>query len=97
MLIVLLPVVAWVYWSGHPILGTALLVWSVATSLLDNVLRPLLVKRAANLPVLLIFVGVVGGLVSFGLVGIFVGPAVLAVAYTLLMAWIGPTPGATPR
>ncbi len=97
MLIVLLPVVAWVYWSGHPILGTALLVWSVATSLLDNVLRPLLVKRAANLPVLLIFVGVVGGLVSFGLVGIFVGPAVLAVAYTLLMAWIGPTPGTTPK
>ena len=97
MLIVLLPVVAWVYWSGHPILGTALLVWSVAASLLDNVLRPLLVRRAANLPVLLIFVGVVGGLVSFGLVGIFVGPAVLAVAYTLLMAWIAPTPGAMPK
>jgi predicted PurR-regulated permease PerM len=50
MLVVLLPVVAWVYWSGHPILGTALLVWSVATGLLDNVLRPLLVRRSADLP-----------------------------------------------
>lgn len=92
MLIVLLPVVAWVYSSGHPVLGTALLVWSVAAGLLDNVLRPLLVRRSADLPLLLIFVGVVGGLVAFGLVGIFVGPAVLAVAYTLLMAWIGPAP-----
>lgn len=97
MLIVLLPVVAWVYWSGHPILGTALLVWSVAASLLDTVLRPLLVRRSADLPMLLIFIGVVGGLVAFGLVGIFVGPAVLAVAYTLLMAWIGPTRNIAPE
>ena len=97
MLIVLLPAVAWVYWSGHPILGTALLVWSVAASLLDTVLRPLLVRRSADLPLLLIFIGVVGGLVAFGLVGIFVGPAVLAVAYTLLMAWIGPTRSIAPE
>jgi predicted PurR-regulated permease PerM len=96
-LVVLIPVVGWVYWSGHPILGTVLLIWSVAVGLLDNVLRPLLVRRSVDLPLLLIFVGVVGGLIAFGLVGIFVGPTVLAVAYTLLMAWIGPTPSAAPR
>ena len=56
---------------------------------LDNVLRPLLIKMGADLPLLLIFAGVIGGLLAFGLVGIFVGPVVLAVGYTLLQAWMG--------
>jgi predicted PurR-regulated permease PerM len=43
----------------------------------------------ADLPLLLIFAGVIGGLLAFGLVGIFIGPVVLAVAYTLLSAWVG--------
>jgi len=55
---------------------------------MDNFLRPLLIKRGADLPLLLIFGGVIGGLLSFGLIGIFVGPVVLAVAYTLLGEWI---------
>jgi len=55
---------------------------------MDNFLRPALIKRGADLPLLLIFAGVIGGLLAFGLVGIFVGPVVLAVAYTLLQAWI---------
>jgi predicted PurR-regulated permease PerM len=55
---------------------------------IDNVLRPVLIKRGADLPLLLIFAGVVGGLLAFGLVGVFVGPVVLAVAYTLLQAWV---------
>jgi predicted PurR-regulated permease PerM len=57
-------------------------------ALLDNVLRPVLIRMGADLPLLLIFAGVIGGLLAFGLVGIFVGPVVLAVAYTLLEAWI---------
>jgi len=88
MLPVLIPAVIWIYWSGHPVWGTVLLVWSVVVSLLDIVLRPMLARRSADLPLLLIFAGVIGGLIAYGLVGIFVGPVVLAVAYTLLLAWI---------
>ena len=55
---------------------------------LDNVLRPILIKKGADLPLLLIFAGVIGGLVSFGLIGLFVGPVLLAVTYTLLDAWV---------
>jgi predicted PurR-regulated permease PerM len=55
---------------------------------LDNVLRPMLIKKGADLPLLLIFAGVIGGMLGFGLIGIFVGPVVLAVTYTLLEAWI---------
>ncbi|HEX5009719.1 MAG TPA: AI-2E family transporter YdiK [Planctomycetota bacterium] len=72
--------------------GTALLVWSVFVGLIDNFIRPVLIKRGADLPLLLIFAGVVGGLISFGLVGIFVGPVVLAVTWTLVSAWVRPAP-----
>jgi predicted PurR-regulated permease PerM len=61
---------------------------------IDNILRPILIRRGADLPLLLIFAGVLGGLVAFGLVGLFVGPVVLAVSYTLLVEWVnGPHAG----
>jgi predicted PurR-regulated permease PerM len=86
--LVLAPAVIWMYWSGDTGWGTVLLVWSLLVGSLDNLLRPMLIKRSVHLPLLLIFVGVVGGLIAFGLIGIFVGPVVLAVAYTLLQAWM---------
>jgi predicted PurR-regulated permease PerM len=57
---------------------------------MDNFVRPVLIKRGADLPLLLIFTGVVGGLVSLGFIGIFVGPVLLAVTYTLLNDWVAP-------
>jgi predicted PurR-regulated permease PerM len=64
-------------------------VWSVITGTLDNFIRPILIKKGADLPLLLVFAGVLGGLLAFGVIGLFVGPVVLAVSYTLLMAWVG--------
>src|SRR4030095_1789356 len=90
--LVLFPAGAWMYWTGENAWATFLLVWSVVVSALDNFLRPMLIKKGAALPLLLIFAGVrggvIGGLMGFGLIGIFVGPVVLAVTYTLLEAWI---------
>ena len=85
---VLGPSVAWLYWSGSTGWGTFLLLWTLVVGTMDNFLRPFLIKKGADLPLLLIFVGVVGGLVAFGLIGIFVGPVVLAVGHTLLSAWV---------
>ena len=85
--LVLLPAVIWLYWQGHSVLGTVLLVWLLVVGSLDNLLRPLLIRRGADLPLLLIVAGVIGGLIAFGFVGIFIGPVVLAVAHTLLEAW----------
>jgi len=85
---VLLPAVGWLYWSGSPAWGTFLLVVTVVAATVDNFIRPFLIKRGADLPLLLIFAGVIGGLIGFGLIGIFVGPVVLAVTYTLLQAWL---------
>ena len=86
--LVLFPAVGWMYWTGENAWGTVLLVWSLVVTALDNVLRPVLIKKGADLPLLLIFAGVIGGMLGFGLIGIFVGPVVLAVTYTLLQAWI---------
>ena len=80
--------VGWLYWKDATVAATALLVWTVIVGALDNVLRPLLIKMGADLPLLLIFAGVIGGLLTMGLVGIFVGPVVLAVTYTLLLSWV---------
>jgi predicted PurR-regulated permease PerM len=86
--LVLIPAVIWMYYSGQTVWASVLVVFTLVAILLDNVLRPILIRRGADLPLLLILVGVIGGLMSFGLVGIFLGPAVLAVTYTLLQAWI---------
>ena len=86
--LVLIPAVVWLYWSGEPGWGTFLLVWSIIVISLDNIVRPLLIRKGAHLPMVLLLAGVIGGLIAFGLVGIFLGPVVLAVAYTLLQAWL---------
>jgi predicted PurR-regulated permease PerM len=85
---VLIGAVIWVYSTSGAAWGTVFLVWAIFCGTLDNVLRPMLIKRGADLPLLLIFAGVIGGLVAFGIIGLFIGPVVLAVAYTLLVAWV---------
>ena len=87
-LLVLVPAVVWLYWSNSTGWGTFLLIWTLVVGTMDNFLRPILIKKGADLPLLLIFAGVVGGLIAFGLIGIFVGPVVLAVGHTLLAAWV---------
>lgn len=86
--LVLAPAVAWMYWSGDSVWGSFLLVWTLVVGSMDNFLRPYLIRKGADLPLLLILAGVIGGMITFGLVGIFVGPVVLAVAYTLIDAWV---------
>ena len=88
---VLIPAVVWVYATSGPVYGTGFLVWAIFCGTFDNILRPLLIRRGADLPLLLIFVGVIGGLIAFGVIGLFVGPVVLVVAYTLLAEWVSET------
>jgi predicted PurR-regulated permease PerM len=85
--LVLIPAVIWLYWSGDNMWGTVLLVWTIPVVSLDNFLRPMLIKKGADLPLFLIFAGVIGGLIAFGIIGIFIGPVVLAVTYKLIGAW----------
>ena len=86
--LVMLPSVVWMYYSGQTVLATILLVFSLVAMTIDQFIRPILIRRGASLPLLLILGGVIGGLIAFGILGIFIGPVVLAVAYTLLNAWM---------
>ncbi|AHZ84190.1 Putative transport protein YdiK [Bdellovibrio bacteriovorus] len=87
-LLPLLGAVAWLYTQEQNTAGTILLGWAVAVGLMDGFVRPLLIKRGADLPAVLITVGVLGGMISFGIVGLFIGPVVLAVTLRLLSAWM---------
>ena len=86
--LVVLPAIAWLYWSGSSGWGTVLVIWALPVLTLDNVLRPVLIRRGVQLPMLLIIAGVIGGLLSFGVLGLFVGPVILASTYTLAKEWV---------
>jgi predicted PurR-regulated permease PerM len=92
---VMLPAIAWLYWTDQAVWGTVLLVLAIPIGALDNVLRPILIRRGVQLPMLLIIAGVIGGLIAFGVMGLFVGPVILAASYTLVKSWVaegGPPP-----
>ena len=86
--LVLILSIIWLFWKGDPFWGGVLIVWSIPVVTIDNFLRPVLIKKGADLPLLLIFAGVIGGLIAFGIIGLFIGPVVLAVTYVLLKAWV---------
>jgi len=90
--LVMVPAVIWLYWTGDTFWATVLLVWSLPVLALDNILRPILIRRGVELPMLLIIGGVIGGLISFGVVGLFVGPVILAATYTLAKEWVAREP-----
>ncbi|MDE5285881.1 MAG: AI-2E family transporter, partial [Buchnera aphidicola] len=69
---ILIPSILWLYWTHHTISGTVLLIWSGTICILDNILRPYLIRMGSNLPILLILFGVIGGLLSFGTIGLFI-------------------------
>ncbi len=87
-ILAMLPGVIWLYATGSAGRGTVLLVITILVQVIDNILRPLLIKKGGNLSLLLIFPGVVGGLLWLGIIGLFVGPVILAVTSTLLQSWI---------
>jgi predicted PurR-regulated permease PerM len=91
--LVWLPASLWLFYNGSTGMAVALAVWSfLIFNPLENVLRPYLISRGSSLPILLILLGMLGGLAAFGLLGIFVGPTILAIGHALVTEWIQPLP-----
>jgi predicted PurR-regulated permease PerM len=86
----------WLFRQGADAWGVFMLVWGlVLVSASDNLLRPWLISRGLEMPLTLVILGVFGGFISFGFLGLFIGPALLAVAFTLVQAWrAGASPAA---
>ncbi|WP_338924133.1 AI-2E family transporter (plasmid) [Pseudomonas silesiensis] len=84
-----LPAVAWLAYQGQYGMAIFLAVWGVViVSGVDNVLKPLLISRGSTLPMVVVLIGLFGGLLAFGFMGLFLGPTLLAVAYSLMNDWM---------
>lgn len=85
--IVMLPAVVWLFWSGSHGVGSFLLGWTLVAGALDNFIKPLLINRGADTSLMLIMLGVIGGMIAWGMIGLFIGPVLLAVSWRLLSTW----------
>lgn len=86
--IVLLPVIIWIWLDKDFTTALLLTIFLALVGLLDNVLKPLVMGRGLTTPTLVIFVGVIGGTLAHGIVGLFIGPIILSLAWELTVAWI---------
>jgi len=86
--LVLAPAAIWLFWRGEIFTASIFSVWAIFVCTMDNFLRPFFIRKGVDLPVLLILAGVFGGLLAFGIIGLFIGPVILAVTYKLLRAWV---------
>lgn len=86
------------FFNGEIGWGIATFLWGAAViSSMDNILRPLFIGQATRMPVILVFMGVIGGVTAFGMVGLFVGPVIIAVSLALWEDWIAHQPGLVPK
>jgi predicted PurR-regulated permease PerM len=94
--IIIFPLIIWSWIAMEATTALLFTAYMIPVNLLDNVLRPLVLGRGLNTPMLIILIGVIGGTVSFGISGLFLGPIVLAVIWELLLAWSREPEAETP-
>jgi predicted PurR-regulated permease PerM len=79
----------WLIATGHTAAGVGLLVWgTIVVSWIDNIVRPFVISRETRIPFLLVMFGVIGGVAAFGLVGLFIGPVILAMLVAIWREWL---------
>jgi predicted PurR-regulated permease PerM len=88
----LIPGVIYVFATSTATKATIFLIWCLIVALLDNVLKPLLLGRGVAVPIVIVFLGAIGGFVAMGIIGLFVGAVILSVGYKLFLAWLEQAP-----
>lgn len=86
--VLFIPVFVWIWLSFDSMTALALTAYLGPVSILNNVLSPVVMAHGLKTPMLVIFIGLIGGIVAHGIIGLFIGPIVLAVTWELLIAWI---------
>ena len=87
--LVYLGAAGWLFYAGRPGAAIFTLVWGfIANNVIDSVARPYVISRGTGLPMSVIFLGAIGGLVAWGFIGVFVGPTLLGLTWTLLRVWL---------
>ena len=88
VVIVLIPVVIYLFSTADTVTAVGFLIWAILVAPVDNILKPILLGRGVDVPMLIIFVGAIGGFLSAGIIGLFIGAVVLALGYKLFLAWL---------
>ncbi|MGB5267479.1 MAG: AI-2E family transporter [Polyangiales bacterium] len=86
--LILIPVIVYVFYTSSTVVAVLFAIWSVLVGLSDNVLKPLLMGRGSSVPMLVLFMGSLGGFMAGGVLGLFVGAVILSLGYTVFMAWV---------
>ena len=87
-ILLLLPLAIYVYSFASPVVATIYLIWSIAVGLMDNVLKPMIMGKGSPVPMMVVFLGAIGGFMTTGFVGLFIGAVIVALGYELFMAWL---------
>lgn len=87
-LLILAPICAYVFQTNSVVIASVFTVWSILVSVSDSFMKPMLLGRGLQVPMLVILIGAIGGMLRSGVVGLFIGPVILAIGYTLFNAWI---------
>ena len=95
-LLIIVPVVFWVFSFAAPVPATIFAVYMLIVALSDNVLKPILLGRGVDLPAAIVLVGAIGGMIAYGVVGLFLGAVILGIGYTIITDWIQSGSGETP-
>ena len=90
VLLITLPVIVWYYSVAEPVPATVFAVYMVVVSASDMALKPMMLGRDVETPMLVILIGAIGGAITQGIVGLFIGAVVLALGYEILIAWMAP-------
>jgi predicted PurR-regulated permease PerM len=88
LIFLIIPVIIWLFFAKSFALALIISILLLLTSLIDSFLKPIVLGRGLQTPTMVIFVGVIGGVITYGFIGIFIGPVVLAIAYDLIQQWI---------
>ncbi len=86
--LVLIPAIIYVFSTASSTTAVIFLIYSIGVIVLDNVLKPILLGRGVDVPMIVIFLGAIGGFISMGIIGLFVGSIVLVLGYSLFMVWL---------
>jgi predicted PurR-regulated permease PerM len=96
-ILLMVPLAIYVFSYASPVIASIYLLWSIVVGAMDNVLKPLIMGKGADVPMLVIFIGAVGGFVAMGFAGLFVGAVIMVVGYELFIAWLHPGEAKQPQ
>ena len=85
---IVIPIIIYLFYTADTFTALAFLIWSIPISLIDNILKPILLGRGVKTPMAVIFIGAIGGLLSSGVIGLFIGAVILSLGYDLFFLWL---------